>query len=301
MASEIYPLNEIDLLTEIERLDWNHTNVLVPVLGGHVLPPEVDAYLQGLVTERTASSTTGNDQPVVSVADIATGTGIWLVDVAKSLPPTARLDGFDYNTSKFRPTSALPPNVQLQEANALKPFPAKLHGQYDLVHVRLIFLALRTSDWAVVAANLRTLLRPGGYLLWEEVDSVNWKGYPASTQTAKILANMTRFYTEQSAGGTQYPIGLDQLLNAEGYDGARQEVFKLYDNGENTTLNLNRKRLFTTAALSCLRGYGKLGGIDGLQTEEEAAKNVVEAEEEVKKGEVQFGLWIWRTIARRSL
>lgn len=288
-------------MTEIERLDWNHTNVLVPVLGGRILPPEVDAYLQGLVTERTASPTTSNDQPVVSVADIATGTGIWLVDVAKSLPPTARLDGFDYNSSKFWPTAALPPNVQLQEANALKPFPAELHGQYDLVHVRLMFLALKTSDWAVVAANLRTLLRPGGYLLWEELDAVNWKGYPASTQTARILAKLTCFYTEQSAGGTQYPIGLDRLLNAEGYNDARQEVFKMYDNGENTTLNLNTKRFLTTAALSCLRGYEELGSIAGSQTAAEAAKNVVEAAEEVKRGEVHFGVWIWRTTARRSL
>ena len=142
--------------TEVERLDWNHHNVWLPLTGGRLLPGHILDHLLAL------------GRPP-AVADIATGTGIWLKSLATQLPERSRLDGFDFVTTKFHPPSELPAGVRLQFGNAFEPFPEKLQETYDLVHVRLLGSGLRSEQWALVANNLRTLLRPGGYLFWEDV------------------------------------------------------------------------------------------------------------------------------------
>lgn len=49
--------------------------------------------------------------------------------------------------------------------------PDHLLGQFDIVHVRLIMLVIKDNDSASVIRNLYRLLRPGGFLQWDEVDS----------------------------------------------------------------------------------------------------------------------------------
>ncbi|KAI9871737.1 MAG: hypothetical protein M1830_002509 [Pleopsidium flavum] len=50
--------------------------------------------------------------------------------------------------------------------------PAQLVGQFDIVHVRLITLVIKDNNALPVINNLRKLLKPGGYLQWDEVDTV---------------------------------------------------------------------------------------------------------------------------------
>ncbi|CAK7208650.1 hypothetical protein SEUCBS140593_000244 [Sporothrix eucalyptigena] len=295
----VYPLNHSELSTEIERLEWNHFNVLVPLLDNCVVPPEVDAYLQDLITERTLALKDG--QPPVSVADIGTGTGVWLVDLASSLPPTARLDGYDFNTSKFRPVDSRPPNVQLLEANAIEPFPAMLHGQYDLVHVRLLVLALQPPDWKALAANLKTLLRPGGYLVWEDVDTQHFKGSPETTKTAATMAQLIRFNKFRGQQGVPYPIDLDKLMAAEGYDDARQKAFKVSDVWEHPTLAKPTQNSLFTIIVSYMQGIVEFGGFEDLKTKEDAARKAAEAKAEIDAGDVKCDSYFWRTIARKPL
>lgn len=103
-----------------------------------------------------------------AVADIGTGTGIWLRDLAHELPGDARLDGCDFDTSKFPRVGSLPSNVNLSFGNVLKPFPQELLGQYDLDHASFFMFALKANQWESAAANIRTLLTPGGHLVWDE-------------------------------------------------------------------------------------------------------------------------------------
>lgn len=50
------------------------------------------------------------------------------------------------------------------------PFPAKFHGGYDLIHIRLIAVALAEDEWVPTLRNIQALLKPGGWLQWEDAD-----------------------------------------------------------------------------------------------------------------------------------
>lgn len=101
------------------------------------------------------------------VADIATGTGIWLLDVAKDYP-TWDLHGFDISDAQLQYKESS--NLHFQFADIKQPFPMELHGKFHLVHVRLLIFAIRASDWKPCVANLKTLLKPGGWIQWDEIN-----------------------------------------------------------------------------------------------------------------------------------
>lgn len=92
------------------------------------------------------------------IADVACGTGSWLLELSKTCDPTCQFDGFDIDSIKFPDVDLLPKNVNLWEHNVLKPFPAEFRGQYDVVNLRLLVLALEKDDWDLLTKNVRTLL-----------------------------------------------------------------------------------------------------------------------------------------------
>ncbi|KAI9737714.1 MAG: hypothetical protein M1818_005718 [Claussenomyces sp. TS43310] len=106
--------------------------------------------------------------PGLRVADVATGTAIFLLDLAKTLPADAQLYGFDISTAQFPAPEARPSNVFLHEHSVTNPFPEDYHGYFDIVAVRLITAGLRGDDWDAAVKNLNVLLKPGGYLQWIE-------------------------------------------------------------------------------------------------------------------------------------
>ncbi|KAL8718172.1 MAG: hypothetical protein Q9225_004667 [Loekoesia sp. 1 TL-2023] len=107
------------------------------------------------------------DNVDLAIADIGTGTGIWLTDLARELP-NARLDGFDSSIDQFPPKAWWPQNVSLRYLDALEPVPEELHGKYDIVNVRLFMFVIQDGDPKPLLANLRNILKPGGFLQWIE-------------------------------------------------------------------------------------------------------------------------------------
>ncbi|KAL4941976.1 hypothetical protein BDV06DRAFT_193277 [Aspergillus oleicola] len=99
------------------------------------------------------------------IADVGTGTGIWLRELAKTLPPTAQLDGFDLSDSMFARVN-LPANINFYHQNLLEPFPEEFLDKYDVLNVRVMVVALSSEEWGLAVRNLMTLLRPGGHLQW---------------------------------------------------------------------------------------------------------------------------------------
>ncbi|CAI7657464.1 unnamed protein product [Penicillium glandicola] len=112
---------------------------------------------------------------ITAVADLGTGTAIWLQDVAKALPnKSAYLHGFDISPAQYpRDHEIERPGqdpIHLSVHDALHPFPAEHHGRYDLVHIRLLTAGLKHADYTNVLSNARQLLKPNGWIQWEEVD-----------------------------------------------------------------------------------------------------------------------------------
>ena len=73
------------------------------------------------------------------IADVATGTGIWLREVAEeltsSIGPIHRV-GFDISEKQL-PKDTIQ-DVEFVVHDVAEPFPQQYHGYFDLVHVRLL-------------------------------------------------------------------------------------------------------------------------------------------------------------------
>lgn len=164
MANEVekYPLGRQSV--EIERLNTQH-RLLVRATGYH-LHPSIERKLPS--------------EP--KIAEVATGTGIFLTELSRQLPPESSFHGYDISADSFTPTNDLPKNVHLSVLDAKQPPPPDLHGKYDVVLIRFINIALRTpDDWMAVAKHASSLLKPGGALQWIEA---NFQGLNVVLQTA---------------------------------------------------------------------------------------------------------------------
>ena len=82
----------------------------------------------------------------------------WLVDLAKKVPESSQLDGFDISASNFPPKEWLPQNINLSLLDASSPLPEELVGKYDIVHVGRIVLFIRNEDPSVFLNNFVKLL-----------------------------------------------------------------------------------------------------------------------------------------------
>ncbi|KAL4735037.1 hypothetical protein BDV11DRAFT_196930 [Aspergillus similis] len=149
-AAEIYPLARDE--AESRRLNEQH-KLLVDFTEG---PIDSSVPLE----------------KITAVADVATGTGIWLSDVRKLLVDRAGerpryFHGFDISAAQFPPAVE---GIELTVQDIFKPFPVEHHNRYDLVNVRLLVLAFSESEYEKAVQNLLTILKPGGYLQWGEMD-----------------------------------------------------------------------------------------------------------------------------------
>ncbi|KAI8944152.1 UMTA methyltransferase family protein [Xylaria longipes] len=103
------------------------------------------------------------------VADVGTGTGIWLLDVRDNLKG-AQLDGFDVSFDAAPPSQTLPSRVTWRHWDVKENVPGDLAGIYDIVHVRFLAWVLLNDEISEVVAKLFSLLKPGGYIQWGEAD-----------------------------------------------------------------------------------------------------------------------------------
>ncbi|OCK76944.1 S-adenosyl-L-methionine-dependent methyltransferase [Lepidopterella palustris CBS 459.81] len=102
------------------------------------------------------------------IADIACGTGMWLLDLSSEVPESVTLEGFDISDDQFPHMSYLPKNIKLKTLDATGPVPEELVGRYDVVHVALLTLVVKDGEPGVWIRNLMSMLEQGGYLQWQE-------------------------------------------------------------------------------------------------------------------------------------
>ena len=157
------------------------------------------------------------------IADVACGTAIWLLHVARELPD-AHLEGFDIDLTRGPSKKSLPSNVSLREWNIFDDVPSDVVGKYEYVHVRLLILVIENSDTSKIIANLLKLLKPGGYLQSDELDDVNIivkRDDPAmETPALNGLLNLCR-----SDGRYDWSIKLDEALTKGGFRDAKLEKY----------------------------------------------------------------------------
>ncbi|KAK3377279.1 hypothetical protein B0T24DRAFT_656869 [Lasiosphaeria ovina] len=156
--------------------------------------------------------------PNAKIADIGTGTGIWLLDVAKTVPATCELRGFDVSASSFPARETWPANVTFATHDMNAPFAAAELGTYDVVAVRFVSGATPRAAWARAVANLATLLRPAaGWLQW--IDSANFALYnsvPGASRAAcqQIYDGLRPFRPEPRSSAARTGDGDDDDAEA---------------------------------------------------------------------------------------
>lgn len=94
-----------------------------------------------------------------AIADVATGTGIWLREAAQEFTTSKeKMDftGFDISAQQFPKDDNHCINFVVH--NVVEPFPPEYHEQFDLVHVRLLSYALRAQDLEDSVRNIIQLL-----------------------------------------------------------------------------------------------------------------------------------------------
>lgn len=144
--------------SEAERLNIQHEYLLS--CQGYYLHPDIPV-----------------PSPGARIADIATGTAIFLHEIAEAYPHT-ECHGFDISDKMFPPRAELAKNVTLHLADVKKPFDDQWLGYFDVLHVRLIGPAMRKDEWGPLLTNIVTLLRPGGWIQWLEGDMPQATRYP---------------------------------------------------------------------------------------------------------------------------
>ncbi|KAJ5701385.1 hypothetical protein N7488_008933 [Penicillium malachiteum] len=88
------------------------------------------------------------------IADIGTGTGIWLTDLVSKLPSSTRLDGLDISLDAAHLPEMLPTNLNLRLWDTKDDVPEDLVGVYNVVHVRFFVFVLQHPDLEHVLDDL---------------------------------------------------------------------------------------------------------------------------------------------------
>ncbi|KAI1357939.1 hypothetical protein F5Y08DRAFT_333515 [Xylaria arbuscula] len=263
IPESMYMLNSGSSQAERDRLDVQH-HLFNEIMQGHLLPPHIIAEL--------------NASPAPpKVLEMATGSAVWLTEVAKLLPSEAELVGLDYDTSRFPLSSSLPPNVKLCKGDMYEPFPNGLLGKFDVVHVRMILFGVKEGRGIEVARNLLTLLKPGGHLLvttieppslaWFNFQQASWR-FAKKVQSDLNLPNAILHYIKEvgcvECDDKAYP-GSSVLYTDKGKDWIAQT-------------NANFKAFFEPT----LRGIVSLGGVEGMATDADVDEVLALANEEFR-------------------
>ncbi|KAH6957616.1 S-adenosyl-L-methionine-dependent methyltransferase [Ilyonectria sp. MPI-CAGE-AT-0026] len=278
--SHIYILNNGEKGIEEDRLSYQHGLFLKMTKA--LIPSNIQSYIASL------------GRPP-AVADIGTGTGIWLRDLAAELPGDARLDGYDVDQTKFLPSNVLPPCVTLAFGDVFEPFPQALLRKYDLVHVRLLMFALTADQWVSAAANLRTLLRPGGYLLWDETGFTSWNCIPMTESFHKWISTDVRY--GQSVGrDVTSPMRLRGQLEEAGYVECTHEDFSSYS--EPTNVQKWASNAMVNIGRQSLHGIVDRGGYEWVQSHEDVDQHFDRLQLESDRGSCTMEFEIRWTVGR---
>ena len=82
----------------------------------------------------------------------------WLLDLARKVPSSWVLQGYDVSTSQFPVSQHLPSNVCLGVLDAFDDLPQDMIAKFDVVHIRAFAAVVKSGDPGPLMRNLIKLL-----------------------------------------------------------------------------------------------------------------------------------------------
>lgn len=133
----------------------------------------------------------------LKIADHGSGNGAWVLAVASELTESqssrAVLYGYDISAVHYPAHDNVPGNVKFELLDAFTPsLPEELVGQFDVVHIRVFTAVVKGGNPGPLIENAYKMLKPGGYLQWDEFDNNTLRGVApndsiSSTHTQKMV------------------------------------------------------------------------------------------------------------------
>lgn len=138
-----------------------------------------------------------------AIADVGTGTGVWLRDVAQALENHRHSDtellGFDISSEQFPSQKG---RLDFVVHDMTKPFHQRYHTHFDLVNVRLLSYALKAQQLKQAVANVVQLLRQ-----YKSQSTVRIKARPLTIPILQVPVGISngKKQTLQTLGRLQRP------------------------------------------------------------------------------------------------
>lgn len=110
------------------------------------------------------------------VLDCATGTGIWLLELANASQAAVSFQGIDISPHLFPPPASRPANVSFSRASIID-YPLSFADSFALLNQRLLIGAFRGEEWPGVLRAHFAMLRPGG---WTQLCEIHPNGFSPS-------------------------------------------------------------------------------------------------------------------------
>ncbi|KAI1157675.1 hypothetical protein F5B18DRAFT_150179 [Nemania serpens] len=203
----------------------------------------------------------------LKIADVATGNGIWLQDLAENTPSSTELHGFDISLDQVGPKPWLQANIHMHTWNIFEEPATQFLGFFDIVHVRLITVVVKNDDPRPVLKNLRKLLKPGGYLQWDEVDTI---GCSIKTVPGVAADTLDELFS-QLKGRDTWKYSLIDIMDTNGFSGS---LLYTYEYG------LRTARLWNDVYVSTWKEFAE----SVLKTPEVSHELELKAMQEVRDG-----------------
>lgn len=150
------------------------------------------------------------------ILDSGTADGVWMMDLATSLPESTKFFGTDIAPHMF---PANPPkNMEFSVQSVTDPWPKEWESSFDLVHQKLVLAACDPASAKKVVATLFSLVKPGGWIQLLECDHSG--GFSAekkarSPATAKFGDLVINAMAKSGKSG-QHGLGLRGYLREAG-------------------------------------------------------------------------------------
>ncbi|KAL4796626.1 hypothetical protein BDV19DRAFT_78950 [Aspergillus venezuelensis] len=252
---------------ERARLNNQH-RVLVHIIDRKILHAPIDA------------------STITTVVDVGTGTGVWLDALAAHLDPPAssderiqrHYDGLDITPAHFPSPKVHPENFAYDVWNILHPVPEDRKGKYDLVHVRLLAAAFARGQVATAVDNLVQMLRPGGWIQWEELDGETWAGRVPSPHVRE-MNELGRKSMEARGWEMHVPAAFLEAATAHpSLQNVSQKIYNTVEYGAELKDEINATWLWscTRAAKMVLAASGRPDAEQEMHRLEEGAKRDIE-------------------------
>ncbi|KAH7116175.1 UMTA methyltransferase family protein-like protein [Dendryphion nanum] len=133
----------------------------------------------------------------IKFADYGCGNAAWLIAIASELSEAqssrTQLYGYDIANVHFPRPENLPSNIKLGILDVFTPsLPDHLVSAFDVVHIRAFTAVVKGNNPGPLIATAYKMLKPGGFLQWDELDSSTLRAVPpvpsiSGKQTQKML------------------------------------------------------------------------------------------------------------------